>query len=233
MTNESRQTNIISAIAVVIGIIAICVTVGAFTILFSPPSKSNPTALPPTAIPSRQYQPEVIPLPSFTPNPERTSTVMPTDEPAPAPTPTSTLLPPIGKPLPDLVIASIGDPVCASSNVDDVPRDYIQFTVIVRNVGKASTHTFGSFDVGVYIVLGQASYSLKEWADTYGGVIAYPNLTISNLDPNWDRTFKLAIDRNGITKFGIKAVANDGENPIPESDRTNNTLIKYFSIYCY
>ena len=225
--------NTIPAIAAVIGAVAVCLVVVVFAILFSPPAKPAPTPLPPTAIPSRQFQPEVIPLLTFTPNPVRTSTVTPTDKPAPAPTLTSTLLPPIGKPLPDLVIASIGDPVCASSNVDDVPRDYIQFTVIVRNIGKASTHTFGSFDVGIYIVLGETSYSLKEWADTYSGVIAYPNLTISNLDPHWDRTFKLAIDRNGITKFGIKAVANDGEKPVPESDRTNNMLIKYFSIYCY
>lgn len=233
MTSESRKTNIISSAAAVVGVIAICVIIGMFAILFSPPSKPVPTPLPPTAIPSRQYQPEVIPLSSFTPNPVLTSTATPTDKPAPAPTLITTLLPPIGKPLPDLVIASISDPVCASSNVDDVPRDYIQFTVIVRNIGKASTHYFGSFDVGIYIVLGQTSYNLSEWANTYDGVIAYPNLTISNLDPHWDRTFKLAIDRNGITKFGIKAVANDGEKPVPESDRTNNTLIKYFSVYCY
>jgi hypothetical protein len=225
--------NIIPAIAAGIGAVAVCLIIAVFSILFAPPAKPAPTALPPTTIPSRQYQPEVIPLPSFTPNPARTSTVAPTEKPATAPTLISTLLPPIGKPLPDLIIANIGDPVCASSNVDDVPREYIQFTVIVRNIGKASTHYFGSFDVGIFIVLGQSSYSLEEWADTYGGVIAYPNLTISNLDPNWDRTYKLGIDRNGITKFGIKAVANAGDSPIPESDRTNNTLVKYFSIYCY
>jgi hypothetical protein len=106
-------------------------------------------------------------------------------------------------------------------------------TVIVRNIGEASTHSFGSFDVGVYILLGQSSYSLTEWADKYGGVIGSPNLAISNLDPNWDGKFTLAIDMKEITNFGIKAVANPGENFIPEMDRENNTLIKYFSIYCY
>jgi hypothetical protein len=235
MTDNSKlKYSILVAIAG-IGVIAIFAIIGVFAFLFSPPSKPTPTVLPPTLSPSKQYQPEIIPLSTYTPNPARTSTVTPTHTLVPTFTPTTTppYVPPVGKPLPDLIIANISDPVCASSNVDETPRNYIKLTVIVRNIGDASTHPFGSFDVGVYILLGQASYSLDEWANRYGGVIAYPNLTISNLDPNRDRTFTLAIDRKGITKFGIKAVANSRENAVPEMDRENNTLIKYFSVNCY
>jgi hypothetical protein len=233
MDSSKLKYSILIAIAG-IGVIAIFTIIGVFAFVVSPPSKPVPTVVPPTSHPSQQYQPEIIPLPTNTPNPARTPTVTPTDKPAPVfPTATPPYAPPIGKPLPDLIVSHIGDPVCASSNVEETLRNYIKLTVTVRNIGEASTHTFGPFDVGVYILLGQSSYSLDEWADTYGGVVARPNMTILNLDPNWDRTFTLGIDRKGITNFGIKAVANSGENPIPEMDKENNTLIKYFSVNCY
>jgi hypothetical protein len=222
--------------SVILGILAICVVVMAFILVIFPPTlKPAPTITPPASVPSKKFQPEIIPLSTYTPNPARTATVMPTDTLVPTLTATTTppYVPPIGKPLPDLIISRIGEPVCKQDVYEEVPRSYLTLTVIVRNIGDASTHSFGPFDVGVYILLGQSSYSLAEWADTYGGVIGSPNLTISNLDPNWDRKFTLAIDMKGITNFGIKAVANPGENFIPEMDRKNNTLIKYFSVNCY
>jgi hypothetical protein len=236
MAKDHEQKHILPVIAALVGVMAIIVVIGVFVVVISPPtSEPAPTAAQPTLIPSRQYQPEVLPLSTFTPNPERTFTVTPTDKPAPASTVTPTLsyVPPIGKPLPDLTIVSIGDLVCASSDLDTSPRSFIKLTVVVRNIGQASTHTFGPFGVGVYMLLGQSSYSLDEWANTYGGLIGSPNLTISNLDPNRDRTFTLAINLNGIRNFGIKVVANSGANPIHEMDRENNTLIKYFSSRCY
>jgi len=114
-----------------------------------------------------------------------------------------------------------------------VARRYLRLTIIVRNIGRGSTHYFGPVNVGVYIVLGQREYSLDEWAQEFNGVIGDPPLRISNIDPNRDITIALAIELVEHMRFGIKVDANSGENPIPETDTMNNTLVRYFSLYCY
>ena len=214
-----------------LGIVAICVLIIVFEPAILPMlSRSTPTATQSSAILSRRYQPEVIPPQTDTPNPVLTATNMPTDTPIPTITSTFTLTPtPIDKPLPDLIVAGISDPVCAKGYFGDTLRNYVKLKMIIRNIGHASTHYFGSFDVGVYVLVGQSSFGLDEWADKFNGVIASPNLKISNLDPNRDVTFTLAIDIKGMKEFGIKVIANSGANPIPEMDTVNNALIKHFS----
>jgi len=64
-------------------------------------------------------------------------------------------------------------------------------------------------------------------------VIGTSRLEVSNINPNDDLKFTVVIDLKGNKYFGVEVTANSGENPIREADTTNNTLIKYFSGYCY
>jgi len=214
-------------IMIVIGLFAILAILVAFSSLFIlPKPKLVSTVIQDTPISSEQYKPEVIPFSSTLSASARTSTPVPANTHISNPTPIITR-PPISlnKSLPDLVVTGISDPVCESGYVEDVLRDYLKFKVVVRNIGRTSTH---SFDVNVYILVGSRSYPLSEWANKFNGVIGSPNILISNIEPSKDATFTLAIDISGITKFGIKVVANSGVSPIPELDMANNTLIKYF-----
>jgi len=104
--------------------------------------------------------------------------------------------------------------------------------VIVRNVGFASTRSFGQFSVLVNLILGQQRYSLDEWASSFNGVIDSSDMDISILHPNADVKLNLAIDLKGNKNFGVEVIANSGTSPIPESDTTNNILIQGFSVIC-
>lgn len=195
--------------------------------------RPTPTEPPPTTIPTSKYQPEVIPAPTYayTPSPVWTPTVLPTDTPAPTPTITST---PVKGVLPDLIVTGISDPKCTPDHIGTTTGVYVKFTIFVRNIGHASTYSFGPFELGVSLILGQTYYGLDEWASRFNGVVGNLNLRITNLAPNQDVAVAVELDLKGNATFGIQAVANSGANPIPETDTTNNTLVKYFSsIYCY
>jgi len=231
MANNSRSKFSIPVIAIIIGIIGVCVTVVAFAFVFSPPAfKQTPSAVLPTAISSSRYQPEIIPIPTDTLDLSGTATNMLTDAPvttfSPTLTPTSTL---INGPLPDLIVTGLSDPFCVPDHIGTIFR----FTFFVRNIGRAPTRSFGPFDVGVYIILGQRTYELDEWAAKFNSVVGTSNLEISNLNPNGDIKLTLVIDLIGNRDFGIEVKANSGANPVPEADTTNNALIKYYSAYCY
>jgi hypothetical protein len=131
--------------------------------------------------------------------------------------------------LPDLIVTGLSEPVC----VPDRPGTILEFTFYVRNIGRASTRSFGLFEVGVYLILGQVRYGLDEWAEEFDGVIGASRLEVPNLNPNDDLKFTVVIDLKGNKDFGVEVIANSGEDPIREADTTNNTLIKYFSVYCY
>jgi len=196
-------------------------------------SRPTPTKAAPTLTPViSRYQPESIPASTDTPNPTLTATVPPTNTAAPTITPTPTYFF-NDKPLPDLTVTGISDPVCSTIREADTITHYVKIKLVIRNIGRASTHYFGTFDNEVYVLLGESSYRLDEWADQFNGLISDPHLKVLNVDPNWDITFTLAINLKGNTNFGIKAVANAGKNTIAEADTTNNRLIKYFSVYCY
>jgi hypothetical protein len=164
-----------------------------------------------------------------TPSPTWTSTIIPTDPSTPTVVPSLTpTYTPIAKPLPDLAVTGISDPVC----LRDGRSGSVMLTIVVRNIGRGATRSFGRFDVRINLILGQRHYGLDEWASRFNGVIGSSNPEILNLNPNADVELKIAIDLKGNTVFGIEAIANSGTNPIPETDTANNTLIQYFSIYC-
>ncbi|MEP7134470.1 MAG: hypothetical protein ABI904_06015 [Chloroflexota bacterium] len=165
-----------------------------------------------------------------TASPTWTSTIIPTNTSTPTVAPS--LIPtytPIAKPLPDLTVTGISDPVC----LRDGRSGSVTLTIVVRNIGRGATRSFGRFDVRINLILGQKHYGLDEWASRFNGVIGSSNPEIVNLNPNADVELKIALDLKGSSIFGIEAIANSGTNSIPESDTTNNTLIKYYSVYCY
>lgn len=231
MANNPRPKYSIQVIAAIIGFVAIFVTVVAFAFVFSPPTlKPTPTTIQPTSSLSSRYQPEIIPIPTDTPDLAGTVTMEPTNTPAPTliPKVTSTYTL-VNGPLPDLTVTGISGPICVPDHIGTV----FEFTIYVRNIGRARTRSFGSFDIGVFLIVGQRRYGLDEWASKFNGVIGTSNMEISNLNPNQDIKLSLVIDLNGNKNFGIEVIANSGANTIPEADTTNNTLIKYYSLYCY
>lgn len=195
--------------------------------------KPTPTAIqvPTSTLAILQKQPlaESSAVLTETPNQEGTSTIMPTDTPASTFTPIYTSA---AQPLADLTVAAISNPTCVRDHRLTAERVYIKLSVIVRNVGRVSTRSFGPFSVLVKLILGQQWYSLDEWASSFNGVIDSSNMDISNLNPNDDVKLNLAIDLKGNTNFGIEAIANSGSNTIPESNTTNNILIQNFSVIC-
>jgi hypothetical protein len=231
MTNNSMTNHTLPVIAIMIGVICIVLTLVAFASVFPPPTvRPTQTVIQPTSSPSSPYQPEIIPIPTETPDLTPTATIEPTDTPWPAFTPTVTptsML--INGPLPDLTVTGLNDPICVPDHIGTI----FGFTVYVHNIGRVPTRSFGPFDVGVYIILGQHRYGLDEWRTKFNGVVGTSNLKISNLDPKGDTKLILVIDLLGNKNFGIEVIANSGEYPIPEVDTTNNTLIKYYSVYCY
>jgi len=191
----------------------------------------NPTAIQPISSHPNSYQPEIIPISTYTPGPIQTATSVPTNTPIPIPTSTLIVIPTLvsNSLLPDLTVTGISDPICVPDRIGTI----LEFTIYVRNIGRARTRTFGSFDVGVFFILGQRRYSLDEWATQFEGVIGSSITEVFNLNPNDDIKFTVVIDLKGNKKFGIEVIANSGASPIRETDMTNNTLIKYFSGYCY
>ncbi|HSM72517.1 MAG TPA: hypothetical protein VK851_13320 [Anaerolineales bacterium] len=231
MANHSNSKQSIPTIAAIVGIMGAFVTILAFGFVFSPSIQSpTPTAIQPTSSPPPpigSYQPEVIPPATYTPGPTRTPTSTPTN----TPVPTQTLIPTLvsSRQLPDLTVTAITRPFCRP----DYEGTILEFTFFVRNIGSASTRTFGHFDVGVFVVLGQRHYSLEEWDTQFNGVLGATNLEIFNLNPDDDIKFTVVIDLKGNKEFGVEVIVNAGENPIPEADGTNNRLIKYYSMSCY
>lgn len=123
----------------------------------------------------------------------------------------------------------MSDPICVPDRIGTI----LAFTIFVRNIGRVRTRSFGSFDVGVSLLIGPQKYSLEEWGTKFDGVVGSSNLEVFNLNPDQDIKFTVVIDLKGNKRLGVEVTANSGENPIPEADMTNNTLIKYFSVYCY
>jgi hypothetical protein len=234
MINNMNSKRPIQAVVALVGILALVLVV---FIAFGPEMRpmilrSTLTAIPPTSSPSSGYQPEVIPPPTYTQSPTMTATNVPTN--APVPTRTLIGIPTLVSdsrllPLPDLTVTGISDPACAP----EFGRTTLRFTIIVRNIGRAGTLYFGAFDVGVFIILGQQRYGLDEWKTKFDGVVGTSNLKVFNLKPDQDVKFTVVLDLKRNAKFGIEAMANSGGNPIREADMTNNTLIKYYSVYCY
>ena len=232
MTNDSQSSpSIQNIIAIIIILAVICLTVIAIKPGLLPTiSKPMPTAIQPTSSLSSLYQPEVFPLTTDSPVPTQTATSVPTNTPILTRTPIipPTLILPYNQ-LPDLTAAGISDPVCAT----EYEGTKLRFYIFIRNIGRARTRPFGSFDTAVYLILGQRRYSLDEWATRFNGVVGSSVTEVINLNPNGDIKFTVVIDLIGNKDFGIEVIANSGEKPIREADMTNNTLIKYFSIYCY
>jgi hypothetical protein len=236
MTINSKSNFTLPVIAIIIGVIGIVVTIIVFAFVFSPPAlELTPTVTQPTSSLlgfSSPYQPESLPLPTYTPGPTHTSTIVPTN--TPAPTRTLIVLPTLESnsqvlPLPDLTVTGISDPICAPDRIGTI----LEFTIFVRNIGQASTRYFGSFGTDVYLLLGQRRYGLDEWAEKFDGVVGSSVTEVFNLNPGDDIKFTVVIDLKGNKDLGIEVIANSGENPIREADTTNNTLTKYFSVYCY
>jgi len=234
MANDFKSKHSIeNTIAIIIIMAVICMT----AIVVEPEilqriSKPIPTVVLPTSSPSDNYHPEIIPLFTLTPAPTWTATAAPTTTPPATRTPF--ILPTLvfdSQPLPDLIVSGISDPVCATEYEGD--HTILRFSIFVRNIGRASTRYFGPFDVGVYLILGQRHYSLDEWAEQFNGLVGSSVTEVYNLNPNDDIKFTVVIDLIGNKDFGIEVIANSGENPIREADMTDNTLIKYFSVYCY
>lgn len=232
MTDNSRANRFFSLTAIIVGVIGILAAVLVFAFESAPTATPMPMATQPTSRPSGGYQPEVIPLATYTPGRTPTETVAPTNTPLPTRTPfvlptivsTSQLLQ-----LPDLIVTGMSDPIC----VPDRNGTILEFYIFVRNIGRASTRYFGPFDVDVYLILGQRRYELDTWATQFDGLVGGSNMTISNLDPGQDIKLTVVIDLKGNKELGIEVKANSGENPIREADTTNNMLIEYYSVYCY
>lgn len=236
MADNSRINHTLSLFFIIVGVIGIFATVAVFAFVLSPPpAEPTPTAIQPTSLPSNPsslFQPESIPLWTYTPPPPRTSTSVPTNTPFPTRTPFT--LPTIAVDsqllqLPDLTVSAISDPVCAT----EYEGTKLRFSIFVRNIGQASTRYFGSFDTDVYLILGQRRYSIDEWREKFDGVVGSSVVEVFNLDPGQDIKFTVVIDLKGNKGFGIEVTANSGENPIREADTMNNTLIKDFSASCY
>jgi len=231
MTNSPGSKYLTSTILIIVGILAVFGAAAAFAFMVSPSNlEQTPNVIPTTSIPSRQYQPEIIPLPTATPTLAQAVTIVPTDTRLPTFTPT--LIPTsvfIDGPLPDLIVSGMSDPICVPDRIGTI----LAFTIFVRNIGRVRTRSFGSFDVGVSLLIGPQKYSLEEWGTKFDGVVGSSNLEVFNLNPDQDIKFTVVIDLKGNKRLGVEVTANSGENPIPEADMTNNTLIKYFSVYCY
>jgi len=219
---------IFAILLLIIATVAIVVTV------FSGILKPAPTTkqLPDSILPTQTLQDTAV-VPTDTSLPVLTSTITPTDTPAATFTPSPTLTrTPIPRPLPDLTVSGISDPVCTHDYRPDTQKAFVNLTINVRNIGLGSTKYYGPFSVRINLVLGQRHYSLDEWASDFNGLISVSNLQTWILNPNSDVEFKVGLELKGNTKFGIEAIANTASNPIPEFDTTNNTLTQYFSIYC-
>lgn len=231
MANNPRSNSPILPVAVIVGVLGICAAVAVFALEISPPDTiPTPAAIQPTSTLSSPYQPEIVPLPTHTPGPTQTVTPAPTITPFPTRTPY--VLPTFAfysQPPPDLTVTHISHPICVPGRAGTI----LEFYIFVRNIGRAGTYYFGSFDVAVDLILGQRHYGLDEWAEQFDGVVGSSDMTISNLDPDEDIKLTVVIDLKGNKSFGIEVTVNAGEKPIREADTTNNTLTEYFSANCY
>jgi len=228
MTVSKRSSH---SIVIVMGIIAVFCAAVVFAFMVSPPdSNPTPTTVPPTAHPSNQYQPEIIPAQTDSPASMRTEEAVPIKTSVPALIPTVTpAYTAVNGPLPDLVVTGISDPVC----MPQFGSTTMMFNIYVENVGRKATHYFGPSEVGIFLIVGQQRYSLDEWRTRFDSVVGNPNLVISNIGSEQGIRLALVLDMKGVTKFELEATANTGVHPIPEADVTNNTLTKRFSFYCY
>ncbi|HSG43649.1 MAG TPA: hypothetical protein VLA72_10890 [Anaerolineales bacterium] len=231
MANNHDSKSSFPITAVIVGFVAIVAIVVVFAIEVSPTTlKPTQTDVLPTSSSSNGlYLPEVIPPVIELVETTQTATSAPTN--TPVPTQTLLVIPTLvsNRDLPDLTVTEITEPIC----VPGYENTIIEFTIFVRNIGRARTGDFGSFDTDVFFILGQRRYSLEEWDTVFKGVVGTSVAEVFNLNPNDDIKFTIVIDLKGNKNFGIEAVANSGENPIREANMTNNTLIKYFSAACY
>ncbi len=231
MADSTKSRFSTEAAIVIIGVVAIFIVIAAFRFAVLPPPKlePTPTTIQPTPSSSNDYQPEVIHPLINTSSPTQTATNVPANTPVPTRTPI--VIPTLvsSSQLPDLTVTAISQPVCAP----EFNGTTLRFSIFVRNIGRARTRTYGSFDVGVFFILGQRHYSLADWETRFNSVVGTSNLDVSNLNPDGDIKFTVVVDMKGNTNFGVEVTANSGVNPIRELDTTNNTLTKYFSVFCY
>lgn len=242
MTNNSKPEMSIQLIIAIIGaFVAICTATIAIVPMVLPIiMKPTPTIIqvPPTGL---FPEASASPLATDTPNLAWTSTISPPTD-TPTETPTSTFTPtftptftatftstPV---LADLIVVAISNPTCTRDHRFTPVKVYIKLTITVRNLGLASTNTFGPFSARVTLIFGQQRYSLEEWASRYNGLVNTPNLDISGLKPNEDAEINLSIDLKGNTNYSIEAIANSGAHTIPESNTANNILTQSFSTTC-
>ena len=225
-----RLKNSMQVTVAILGFVAVvCLVVYIFTPVILPSSfLSTPTAISPTQL----LDTPTKPADTLTPIP--TSTILPTDTPAPVSTPgVSLTATPVNQSLPDLTVTGISNPKCVTDYRDTTTAKIVKLTVYVRNIGRVATRSYGTFDVDVSLIFGETYYTLDEWSSKFNGVIGSTNLGIANLNPNQDVALNIVVDLKGNRKFGVEAVANSGENIIPEANILNNKLRKFFSIYCY
>ena len=234
MANNFKSKNLIQVSVAIVGIVALmCMAIITFKPDYFPVlSRPTPTVIQPTSGPLSGYQPEFVPILTDMFEPTKTATFVPTN--VPAPTLTPIILPTLSslysQPSPDLIVTSISDPVCATEYDDGT---ILRFSIFVRNIGRARTRSFGPFNTDVFLILGQRHYSLDEWATQFNGLVGSSVTEVFNLNPDNDIKFTVVIDLKGNKSFGIEVIANSGDKPIREADMTNNTLTKYFSVYCY
>jgi len=234
MKNNSKPKLPIQVIfAIMLVMAAFCTAIivvvpAVFPTILKPTATSTQAPTSTLPILSKQSLAETSVISTDTPILAVTSTIMPTDRPTITFTPTYT-----ANQLPDLVVGGISNPTCARDHLLRTTRVYIKFSVIVRNVGHVSTRSFGKFSVLVNLIIGQHRYSLDDWASSFDGVVDRSDMDFPNLNPNNDVKLNAAIYLKGNRKFGVEAIANSGSSPIPESNTTNNTLIKSFSIICF
>jgi len=236
MTEHNTTPSRWLMVVTVFGVISIIVIAVSFPNIVSPLSaQPSPTVSKTALSPTRQsasYQPEIFPPFTYTPPPPPTATSVPTNTPFPTRTPF--ILPTIAfdSPLlllPDLTVTGISEPVCLPQRGGTI----IEFSILIRNIGRAGTRNFGSFLVDVFLLMGQQRYNLDEWAENFNGVIGVSPLEISALDAGQDVKLVAVIDLKGNKSFGVQVIVNSGNDPMREADMSNNTLTKYFSAACY
>lgn len=236
MTENNQSIPGWAAVSIVMGIAAIVLIAIALPALVSPPNpQPAPTVWQMTSMPTeifRLYQPEILPPPTNTPPPTRTATAVPTNTPFPTRTPF--ILPTLAfdSPLlllPDLTVSGIGSPIC----VPDREGTVLEIGIFIRNIGQAGTRNLGSFDVDIFLLMGQQRYGLDEWAEKFNGVVGVSPLEIFTLDAGQDVKLVAVIDLKGNKSFGIQVIVNAGDDPMREADMSNNTLTEYFSAACY
>ncbi len=133
--------------------------------------------------------------------------------------------------LPDLEVLSISAPTCIKDHTPGSNLQYVQQTIIIRNIGTGSTAALGKFSNSVTFTFGGQRYSLEDWA-SQKGIVGTPNLDIADLGPNKEADLTLNINLEGNKSYSIEVTANSGADTISETTFANNSLTKDFTSSC-